>query len=1300
MCTGASADGPNQPVCVPGTVGFGDYDEHGDIALPDIEALTKCLSGPDDAVAVPFPLLPERCLAAFDSEQDDDIDLRDAARVLRTFTGACAGLGQCPDGWHLVHASGVTDVPDPDTFDPASADVSEFRCEPDQTCDGVDCSGNGRCMVVSGEASCACDRGYAGQFCEVCAVGYEWDTVNGMCILGKECRDRLCSGQGDCQDDGTSIICVCDPGTRGEFCESGVTVENELQFRPPTRIRIDGTDTSVVLSETRVLTATLFGGGVVDQELDWSLEGPGSLSRTKGSQVFYVAPRELPGNRSRVVKIEICSDSFADRCTTRYLTLDPPGAIRSTGQSTAVFRPFDEAMRTFMRHRCVGGAILGISLFGKPVYVRGYGNLSGAPTNDPAYLETCGDTFDVSSEITGFPLPEPSPVLPTSPFRIGSISKSVAAAVLRDAVKENIIDTPNPTDDHVEALHLCAIEQLLPPALRAVLCDGAAPPVPLNSLSGIAPDCDASDPCPYGGSCEEIQPGVDACTSCPPGFGGADCSFSLADCPDVTTGADSRWGDVTLGHLMGHLSGLPRSGPDVNVLTLPNVELFRGLSSEADYAAQEALLTSEGGWPGGDFLDEFPLFPAASAAIGGNGYFIPRISTEEALLTRAGACLAYPPGGPVPAGFDNYSNTAYAFIGVIEEYITGLPLAGKPGKPGLHSGSLIETFFDTHIGLPVPGQATDEGILYSQDVFASRNPLEPVYRSWSTQNGGTYYKMVSDGKRPHCIWNDNAADCDFGDWTSESLRYDWNFQNQDTLDGYQGAGTVSPHAAGSLATEAEVFLKFMAKYWVGGSGEDPDYGETRCPDGNCIWTSSHAHNGARVGTWAEAKQLGGTTWTDVTCSSDADCGSYATCGGTKTAHEICLGGYCHRLSEYRIPPYDICEDEISDDFVNITCDTCRLPVGVDIFVALNQRRDKKCAEAEALGEDDPNYYSCDDAYGTLDDFMLWAACQVPWPPNPFVIWPPVLLNGSSGMTGGILSGGYAARAGFECCGNGVRDGAEYCDGTDFGGKSCASFGFEMGDLSCNACYIDLSGCSGGIGPPPASYLDCGYSGDACDWDPGACDSDGSCPGGPCARVDKGDIDGALDPYSAFHPDGIYRDAEGELYYCPGSNFVCGDHNGWSVCLQCTGNGELSTRLGCPCESNENCMGVEPGLACFGEDYGNGPGFCWDENEGPPDWQCPEGACGMAPWYGDDIMYCEHYSLSGVAHCEPWWACNAVLSRKCAGQGLICEENAGGCTSDSCCTAGCQEPYQCDENFGWPPNFECLNTPQGLQCVHP
>ena len=45
------------------------------------------------------------------------------------------------------------------------------------------------------------------------------------------------------------------------------------------------------------------------------------------------------------------------------------------------------------------------------------------------------------------------------------------------------------------------------------------------------------------------------------------------------------------------------------------------------------------------------------------------------------------------------------------------------------------------------------------------------------------------------------------------------------------------------------------------------------------------------------------------------------------------------------------------------------------------------------------------------------------------------------------------------CGDGVRQNNEQCDKNDFGGKTCESIGYSLGNLICNSrCIIDLKNC--------------------------------------------------------------------------------------------------------------------------------------------------------------------------------------------------------------------------------------------------
>ena len=66
-------------------------------------------------------------------------------------------------------------------------------------------------------------------------------------------------------------------------------------------------------------------------------------------------------------------------------------------------------------------------------------------------------------------------------------------------------------------------------------------------------------------------------------------------------------------------------------------------------------------------------------------------------------------------------------------------------------------------------------------------------------------------------------------------------------------------------------------------------------------------------------------------------------------------------------------------------------------------------------------------------------------------------SGSLSSTSFVVEGGDA----FEYyCGDGFRDAAETCDGTDLNSATCASQGFDTGTLACSStCAYDTSSCS-------------------------------------------------------------------------------------------------------------------------------------------------------------------------------------------------------------------------------------------------
>ncbi len=90
---------------------------------------------------------------------------------------------------------------------------------------------------------------------------------------------------------------------------------------------------------------------------------------------------------------------------------------------------------------------------------------------------------------------------------------------------------------------------------------------------------------------------------------------------------------------------------------------------------------------------------------------------------------------------------------------------------------------------------------------------------------------------------------------------------------------------------------------------------------------------------------------------------------------------------------------------------------------------------------------------------------------------------SQGFGSGVLACGAdctaydtSGCAPLPSCGDGMRNGAEQCDGADLGGASCSSLGFDAGSLSCNpgACTHNTSNCE---------FLNCGGQGDFCLFDP-------------------------------------------------------------------------------------------------------------------------------------------------------------------------------------------------------------------------
>lgn len=312
--------------------------------------------------------------------------------------------------------------------------------------------------------------------------------------------------------------------------------------------------------------------------------------------------------------------------------------------------------------------------------------------------------------------------------------------------------------------------------------------------------------------------------------------FSAGEsCPAPAQFADPQWQQITLKHLFGHRTGMPKSAVGDEVLMKDWIDELRELDSQADYAAQEQLMRDQ--WGNSNIEDSRALLGwntnlVAEGAT--DGYLVPWITLDEVMTAVAGRCL------PNDLTKGNYSNTTPQMIMRIMEHVSGHNYTALIGDPATHEGSLVDRFFAETLGVqtgPVAGvfarpQAVTTAL---DDIYPGPNG-----RSW---DDGTYYRLIGDRKRPQCDWN--GSSCSFSNWNNGAPRLTWGGAAENLPIFLTGNGYGA--ATGAMTVEVEEFLSFMTHYWTGGyDGDkpeaefDPWIGEAR----NNVWNIDTHHNGS------------------------------------------------------------------------------------------------------------------------------------------------------------------------------------------------------------------------------------------------------------------------------------------------------------------------------------------------------------------------------------------------------------------------------------------------------------------------
>ena len=208
-----------------------DEPERASCSVVDGAAVCGCSPGFHEEMGVCVP--DETCSPTTCGGRGECLDSEDGPSCVCEVGFGGRFCGSCDDegGFHDDGMGGCTTdrcLPDPCTAPPLTRCVVVDEdvqcvcpvgthldgedCVPDETCDATSCDGHGSCAIDGGRVLCTCDAGYAGAYCDECASGFHDDGMGG-------CTDDVCvpnpcadAGRGVCVEEDGAARCLCDPG--------------------------------------------------------------------------------------------------------------------------------------------------------------------------------------------------------------------------------------------------------------------------------------------------------------------------------------------------------------------------------------------------------------------------------------------------------------------------------------------------------------------------------------------------------------------------------------------------------------------------------------------------------------------------------------------------------------------------------------------------------------------------------------------------------------------------------------------------------------------------------------------------------------------------------------------------------------------------------------------------------------------------------------------------------------------------------------------------------------------------------